>query len=260
MAGIKVESREAGIPWIRPRPRPATGGLVDPLEASELGATPGPSSAARRDERDAEGDVTAEQLQSIAEKAGYKLPSSRAEEVVVHINQSMAEAGIDTAAKKAAFIAQMMHESAAFLFNEEIASGAAYEGRADLGNTQPGDGERFKGRGFIQLTGRDNYEAAGRALGLDLVNHPELAASDEHAARVAAWFWKTRDLSDFAENGEFDKITRRINGGLNGKESRDALYQAALSEHLPDGLPGGDTYDESALDPVRRLGGRFQIV
>jgi predicted chitinase len=175
------------------------------------------------------GDVTADQLVSIAQQSGHQLSAKRAAEVAPHLNRAMAEANIDTPKKKAAFIAQLMHESGGFKYNEEIASGAAYEGRKDLGNTQPGDGKRFKGRGFIQLTGRANYAAAGKALGLDLVKHPELAASDANAARVAAWFWNSRGLSKHAEAGNFDTVTKRINGGFNGKADRDRLYGNALN-------------------------------
>jgi putative chitinase len=174
------------------------------------------------------GAVTADQLQAIAKKSGHRLSSKRANEVAPHINRAMAEAGINSPKQKAAFVAQLMHESGGFRYNEEIASGAAYEGRRDLGNTQPGDGRRFKGRGFIQLTGRHNYTKAGQALGLDLVNNPQLAAKDENAARVAAWYWKSRGLNKLAEQGNYDAITKRINGGYNGKRDRDRLYANAL--------------------------------
>lgn len=175
------------------------------------------------------GDVTPQQLQEIGARSGHKLSAQRAAEVAPHLNRAMAEANIDTPKKKAAFVAQLMHESGGFKYNEEIASGRAYEGRRDLGNTQPGDGTKYKGRGFIQLTGRANYEAAGKALGLDLVNNPGLAAKDENAARVAAWYWNSRGLSAKAEAGNFDAVTKGINGGYNGKADRDRLYGNALN-------------------------------
>lgn len=156
------------------------------------------------------------------------LSAQKAADVAPHLSNAMREAGITTVRQKAAFIAQLAHESGGFRYMEEIASGAAYEGRRDLGNTQPGDGVRFKGRGYIQVTGRANYTAAGRALGLDLVNHPELAARPENAARIAAWFWKSRDLNRVAESGNFDEVTRRINGGYNGKAARDHYNAVAL--------------------------------
>jgi predicted chitinase len=180
------------------------------------------------------GDVTPQQLQAVVPT----LSGSKAAEVAPHLNRAMAEAGIDSPARKAAFLAQVAHESGGFKYNEELASGRAYEGRRDLGNTQPGDGARFKGRGYIQLTGRANYAAAGKALGLDLVNQPELAARPENAARVAAWYWNSRGLNALADRGDFDGITRRINGGFNGKADRDQ-YHARAQRVLKDsvGLP-----------------------
>lgn len=169
------------------------------------------------------GDVTPEQLQRMT--PGLTLEKAR--EVAPHLNQAMREAGINTAARQAAFIAQVGHESGSFRYSEEIASGRAYEGRRDLGNTQPGDGERFKGRGYIQLTGRANYAAAGRALGLDLVNNPSLASRPENAARIAAWYWNSRGLNAKADVGDFQGITRSINGGTNGAADRNQRYQGA---------------------------------
>jgi predicted chitinase len=189
------------------------------------------------------GDVTTQQLQSIVPT----LSAGKAAEVAPHLNRAMAEAGIDSPARKAAFIAQVAHESGGFQYNEEIASGRAYEGRSDLGNTQPGDGERFKGRGYIQLTGRANYAAAGKALGLDLVNNPGLAARPENAARVAAWYWNSRGLNALADRGDFDGITRRINGGYNGKADRDQ-YHARAQGVLKDsvGLPSTGRFVDAA--------------
>jgi predicted chitinase len=104
----------------------------------------------------------------------------------------------------------------------------AYEGRADLGNTQPGDGVRFKGRGWIQITGRKNYAAAADALKVDLVEHPELAAKDDVAAKAAAWFWTAHGLNRFADARDVRGCTRLINGGFNGLVQREALYKRAL--------------------------------
>jgi putative chitinase len=157
------------------------------------------------------------------------LSQAKAQEYLPHLNNAMAEAGINTPRQKANFLAQLAHESGQFRYMEEIASGAAYEGRRDLGNTQPGDGTRFKGRGPIQLTGRSNYQAAGRALGLDLVNNPAQAATPEVGFRTAAWFWNTRGLNDLAESGNFREVTRRINGGFNGLADRQQYYNRALS-------------------------------
>ena len=141
---------------------------------------------------------------------------------------TLTEFGITTPRRIAHFLGQIAHESGSLRYTREIASGAAYEGRGDLGNTQPGDGPRYKGRGLIQITGRANYITCGEALALDLVNHPELLEKPQHACMSAAWFWASRGLNTLADEGQFDKITQRINGGQNGAADRQALYARAL--------------------------------
>lgn len=141
--------------------------------------------------------------------------------------QAMDEAGITTLKRQAAFLAQLAHESGELRYMQELATGDAYEGRRDLGNTQPGDGRRYKGRGPIQLTGRSNYRAAGAALGLPLEEMPELAAEPDVGFRVAGWFWTSRELNRFADAGDFREITRRINGGFNGLEEREKYHARA---------------------------------
>lgn len=170
------------------------------------------------------GSLTAAELRRIAPQ----LSETRAAQLLPHLNRAMQEANIKTPRQQAAFVAQLAQESGGFRWFEELASGQAYEGRRDLGNTQPGDGVRYKGRGPIQLTGRANYRAAGKALGLDLEGHPELVANPEVGFRVAAWYWNNRNLNDPAERGDFREVTRRINGGYNGYEARLAYYNRAL--------------------------------
>ena len=140
----------------------------------------------------------------------------------------IADAGLTTPARLADFIAQCAHESAGFCAIIEYASGKAYEWRKDLGNTHAGDGVKYKGRGEIELTGRANYKICGAALGLDLVNHPELAAEFPTAALTASWYWKTHGLNKFADNGDFKAETLRINGGYNGLSSRLAYRAKAM--------------------------------
>lgn len=171
------------------------------------------------------GGVTTQQLREIMPNVSQ----ARAERMLPHLNHAMAEANIDTPQRQAAFLAQLAHESGEFRYMEEIASGAAYEGRSDLGNTQRGDGRRFKGRGPIQLTGRFNYTKAGRELGLDLVGNPEQVATPEVGFRTSAWYWNDRGLNRFADNGNFRELTRRINGGYNGLADRTRYYQRALN-------------------------------
>ncbi|MCP3137254.1 LysM peptidoglycan-binding domain-containing protein [Pyxidicoccus xibeiensis] len=155
------------------------------------------------------------------------LSQAKAEQYLPHLNRAMAEANITTPQRKAAFLAQLAHESGELRYMEEIASGAAYEGRRDLGNTQPGDGVRYKGRGPIQLTGRANYRAAGQALGIDLEGNPARAKDPDVAFRIAGWYWSSRNLNTYADAGNFREVTRRINGGYNGMASREMYYRRA---------------------------------
>lgn len=144
------------------------------------------------------------------------------------LNEAMQEFAIsESGPREAAFLAQVAHESGECRYVHEIASGAAYEGRKDLGNTEPGDGVRYKGRGLLQITGRANYTACGEALALPLVEQPELLETPINACRSAGWFWKTHGLNELADKGDFLLITKRINGGTNGYADRMAYYQRA---------------------------------
>ncbi len=153
----------------------------------------------------------------------------RAANMFPFLVKAMEEAEVNTPLRQAAFLAQLGHESCSLRYMEEIASGEAYEGRADLGNTEPGDGPRYKGRGPIQLTGRNNYRACGAALSLNLEGDPEQAAQPAVGFRVACWFWTKHKLNELADQGpsKFDAITHVINGGQNGAEDRRARYALA---------------------------------
>lgn len=134
---------------------------------------------------------------------------------------------IDTPLRLAHFVAQVAHESGGFRYMEEIASGASYEGRADLGNTQPGDGKRYKGRGPIQLTGRANYRTFGRQIGIDLEQHPEVVALPSFGLLVACMYWDSKGLNALADADDVVAITKRINGGTNGLADRQAYLTKA---------------------------------
>jgi putative chitinase len=112
------------------------------------------------------------------------------------LNYFMPKYGIDSDKEVAAFIAQIGHESGQLRYVEELASGSAYEGRKDLGNTQAGDGVRFKGRGLIQITGRFNYTQLSKDLGEDFIKHPELLSTPKYAVQSACWFWNKNKLND----------------------------------------------------------------
>jgi predicted chitinase len=146
-----------------------------------------------------------------------------------YLNKAMQDAGINTPARQNAFLAQLGHESGQFRYMQELASGKAYEGRKDLGNTAPGDGVKYKGRGPIQITGKANYAAAGKALGIDLVNHPELAATPEVGFKTAAWFWNQKGLNAKADKGtaeSFSSITKSVNGCANCPQTHAAERNA----------------------------------
>lgn len=118
------------------------------------------------------------------------------------------------------FLAQAAHESDGFCTTQEYADGSRYEGRADLGNSQKGDGPRYKGRGIFQLTGRANYRRFGKLLGLDLESRPELAADPATSLRIAGLYWKERKIGPMADDDDALRVTRAINGGLNGIDDR----------------------------------------
>ena len=177
------------------------------------------------------------------------------------LNDTFAKFEINTPARMASFIGQCQHESGNFSHLEEnlnysavrltqvfpnrfnlaraqdcVAKGkeaiaeGMYGHRADLGNTQEGDGGKFFGRGLIQLTGRANYTAFAHAIGNEeIVNTPSLLATPEFAALSAGWFWSTRHLNDLADKADYDTMTKRINGGVLGLAERKAHISKVLS-------------------------------
>lgn len=173
--------------------------------------------------------ITFAQLKEIAPTI-----SDKAEVFIPYLNDTMAEYDITSVRQRAAFIAQIAHESGAFKYTTEIASGDAYEGRKDLGNIYKGDGRKFKGRGLIQITGRDNYGRVSRVFGHDFITNPELLATPQYAVRSAGWFWqniKGNGLMSLPEDwrsatrkySPFQYLCFRVNGGMNGYAER-AMY------------------------------------
>jgi predicted chitinase len=208
--------------------------------------------------------VTPEQLKEIMPS----MPLERARTMLPAIVETCQRWSITSKVQVAAFLAQLGAETGAFRYLEELASGDAYEGRSDLGNTQAGDGRRYKGRGWIQLTGRANYRRAGADLGLDLEANPAQVATPRVAGLVSGWFWRKGsargDLNELAKNATssitlgprdterwnnkraalaregkdvsafsraprgFDLITLGVNGGFNGKPERDEIFDRAM--------------------------------
>lgn len=172
---------------------------------------------------------------------------TRIRDFLAPLNEAMREHGIDGGLRRtAAFLAQLGHESGEFQFMEELwgptEAQKRYEPQSrlatDLGNTEPGDGKRFKGRGPIQVTGRANYARYGALLDVDLLARPELAATPAVGFRVAGLYWSKNGLNALADANDFERITRRINGGLNGQAQRARLYERALAVLAP-AFPAG---------------------
>lgn len=176
-------------------------------------------------------------------------PQVRADRFVVPMQDALQRADLGADVRLAHFVAQVGHECGGLRHLEEIADGGAYEGRRDLGNTSPGDGKRYKGRGIIQLTGKRNYAAFDSWLGLAglLVREPERVAQVlEYAVATAPFFWSTRGLNLLADadtgemttitlgdrridaNRALVRITRAVNGGTNGLEDRQRRFIRAL--------------------------------
>lgn len=168
--------------------------------------------------------ITLEQLKTI-----MPLAKERAERFLPHLKDAMQVFKIDETVKRmSAFLAQVAHESCSLQFTEEIASGKAYEGREDLGNTEFGDGRKFKGHGLIQLTGRANHQEYADYRSISIEEVLRYLQTPAGATNVAGWFWNKKHLNELADADNFRKITRIINGGYNGYADRVKFYKRAL--------------------------------
>ena len=174
-------------------------------------------------------DITQKQLLD-AVPGLYK---ARLDEFVASFNMFHAYFGLNTRDRIVHYLAQVFHESGSLRYVEELASGAQYEGRKDLGNTQKGDGKRFKGRGFIQLTGRKNYQDFYNDgwCSDNIIAYPDLVTRYPLDQMVSMWFWDRNNLNDLADldngdNGEeiVKRITKKVNGGYNGLDDRIKFY------------------------------------
>jgi len=165
------------------------------------------------------------------EGLGLKIAKAQRDMIDEALQAACEEFAINTLVRQAMFIAQIAHETGGFVWTQELGSSryfAKYDGRKDLGNTEPGDGARYRGRGCIQLTGRANYARAAAWCGLDLLAHPEQCREYPLAMRIAGWFWATHGLNAIADADTieaFRQVTRRINGGLNGWAHRLEYWQ-----------------------------------
>jgi len=165
------------------------------------------------------------------------LAKERVDEFVLPLLATMDEFEISTPERAAAFIAQIAHESAQLHYTRELGSDAYLEKydtgpiAARLGNTpdDDNDGQKYRGRGLIQITGQANYRDCSLGMFKDtrLLEHPELLEQPYEAARAAGWFWDKHHLNGLADQGKFRAITKKINGGLNGIQDREAYWERA---------------------------------
>ncbi|MEO6724652.1 MAG: glycoside hydrolase family 19 protein [Blastocatellia bacterium] len=175
--------------------------------------------------------ITDGQLQQIMPT----LAPAKRQQYLPFLNAILPMYEIDAPLREAAFLAQIAHESGELKFWEEIwgptAAQKRYEPPSDLaarlGNTQPGDGKQYKGRGPIQITGRFNYKKYGGLLGVDLEGNPAMAATTQIGLQTAGEYWKSNGLNQLADIPDFTSITKRINGRLNGQASREKYYARA---------------------------------
>lgn len=165
-------------------------------------------------------------------KATASVKDAEVQQITDALNKACEPYNINTKLRKAHFLAQISHECGGFRYKKEIwgptAVQRSYEGRAGLGNTQPGDGERFMGRGYIQVTGRANYTNFANFVKLSLDDTSSYLETIEGAVMSAVWFWNTRNLNALADRDDIRGITRRINGGFNGLDDRIVRYNKIL--------------------------------
>lgn len=175
--------------------------------------------------------IPIEKVIAVVEATGWsRLLSADAHYHAHHLRAVMAELAINTPLRAAAFLAQWAHETGGWRWMKELGGPLyfkKYDFRQDLGNTEPGDGYRYRGRGYPMLTGKANYEKYGKKLNLPLLEQPSLAESPAVSARIAGQFWIDHGLNEFADEGKIKTITLKINGGLNGFADRKRKYEIA---------------------------------
>lgn len=209
----------------------------------------------------ASGGLTVEVLATIM---GNRVSMDRYAQLHPHVLKGLRIAECNTVKRRAFWFGQVGHESGGLKYQEEIASGAAYNGRRDLGNTQPGDGPRFKGRDFIQITGRGNYTALSRwayehglvSSPTFYVDNPTALATDEHAFIGVTWYWTVaRPMNGYADRDDFVGATKAVNGGTNGLDDRRAFLARALAagDALLDPINYDDLEDDMTQETSRSI-------
>jgi len=152
------------------------------------------------------------------------------------INKTISDQNMSTVNRVAGYLSQIGVESEELLYTRELGNSAYFnkydiqfskKKAEELGNTSPGDGAKYKGRGLIQVTGKFNYAACGKALGIDLVNHPEILEQPLYASQSAGWYWGSRNINAAADEDNIVKITKLVNGGKMHLDRRNSYYEKA---------------------------------
>jgi putative chitinase len=168
--------------------------------------------------------ITTQQLKSIISPVKYD--EAKLQLITDALNQTFERYAINTSLRMSHFLAQVLHESSAFRFSVEIWGNTEaqkkYDTRVDLGNTPEldGDGFKYRGRGWIQLTGKTNYRLASAEFTQDFLNNPELVGKEPWDSLVAGWYWNKRKLNGFADADDIITVTKKVNGGFNGLSDR----------------------------------------
>lgn len=205
--------------------------------------------------------ITAENIRALSKHSVPRIISG-----IVDNQQAITDGGIDTPLRLCHFLAQLAHESAHFQVTREFASGTAYEGRKDLGNTQPGDGPRYRGRGLIQTTGRANYGQATTAIrklnagAPDFQSNPVALEEFPWALLAGITYWQSRNINSAADRDDVVRVTELINGGHLGLAERKGYLATAkkiwMSGAAPQAATGGEAASAGDAQPVLRRGSK----
>lgn len=223
-SGGMWDSVKSGLKWMKDKATSALQSVDDTVTGGAIGGT-----------MESIGTGLSAMGEGLVQGVTGKLSGSR-EEYRAAIWREMAKAGITSKNEVAAFLSQIAVETGNLKWLEELASGAAYNDRKDLGNTQPGDGPRFKGRGLIQLTGRANYEKFAKAVNRpDIMQNPELVSKDPTlAVQSAIYYWNSRKgLREAAQRGDIKRVSKLVNGGYNHLKERTENFNNYLNGNGP---------------------------
>jgi len=169
-------------------------------------------------------EISTVQLREILSPVHYE--DGKLQSISQALNETFKKYSIDSVLRISHFLAQVLHESSAFHYSVEIWGNTPaqqkYDTRVDLGNTPEldGDGYKYRGRGWIQLTGKSNYSQVSKEFGVNFIDNPDLLSQPPYVSLAAGWFWQKRNLNFYADKDDILTITKKINGGFNGLDDR----------------------------------------